>query len=75
MKFAKNIQQKSILFEKNKIIESYKTEFNELKTENKTSAVSTLHLVSQKTLDVPKKNNIQEKLVEPVFKKHFFFDQ
>ena len=54
---------------------SHKTQFIRLRVKNKTISVSTLHLVSQKTLDVPKKNNIQEKLVEPVFKKHFFFAQ
>ena len=64
-----------MFFEKNKIIESCKTQFIKFKTQNKTNSVSTLHLVSQKTLDVPKKNNIQEKLVEPVFKKRFFFAQ
>ena len=51
----------------------HKTQFNKLKTQNKTSAVSILYLVTQKTLDVPKKNNIQEKLVEPVYKKNASF--
>ena len=41
----------------------HKTQFNKLKDQNKTDNVSTLHLMSQKTLDVSKKNNIQEKFV------------
>ena len=42
---------------------SHKTQFNKLKDQNKTDNVSTLHLISQKTLDVSKKHNIQEKFV------------
>ena len=48
---------------------SHKTKFNKLNTEKKISAVSNLHLVSQKTLDVPKISHNKKKHVKLFIKK------
>ena len=54
---------------------SLKTQFNKLKDQNKTDNVSTLHLVSQKTLDRPKKIIFKKNLYNLFIKKQFFFAQ
>ena len=62
------MQQQLIFFEKKEIIESFishKTQFNKLRPESKIKAVSIFHLVSQKTLDLPKIYHNQEKHVKP----------
>ena len=51
---------------------SQKTQYIGLRTDKKTNAVSNLHYLLQKTLDVPKIYHNQEKLVKPVYKQTTF---
>ena len=54
---------------------SLKTQFNKLKDQNKTDNVSTLHLVSKKTLDVLKEIIFKKNLYSLFIKKQFFLAQ
>ena len=52
---------------------SHKTQFKKLKDQNKTDNVSTLHLTSQKTLDVSKKIISKKNLYNLFIKKNSSF--